>query len=279
LFKQTFEFRLSQIGVRVNPFGGSNRFNSHMLQRSRAKRKQPAGAPPAQGRSGGGAGAKRRPSLGRPATIDPNGDTRARILQAAEMLFAEHGFDAVSMRDITTLAKVNLASVNYHFGSKLALLAEVVGTRANFLVDERLRLLEGLRRDRQGRPKLEAVIEGFLRPSLEMSRQPGGANHMRLRARLAVERVGGNKAQFEQIFDASNEKVVDALEQALPDYPRAEIYWGFHCLLGIQNYTMANSGRIQHLSHGTCDPTDVEATLARIVPFIAHGFRALLRKR
>jgi AcrR family transcriptional regulator len=48
--------------------------------------------------------------------VDANADTRARILQAAEMLFAEHGFDAVSMRDITTLAKVNLASVNYHFG-------------------------------------------------------------------------------------------------------------------------------------------------------------------
>jgi AcrR family transcriptional regulator len=195
------------------------------------------------------------------------------------MLFAEHGFDAVSLRDITTLAKVNLASVNYHFGSKAALLAEVVGARANLLVAERLRLLAALRRDRQGRPRLEDVIESFLRPSLEMSRQPGGADHMRLRARLSVERVGMSKARFEQIFDASNEKVVDALAEALPDYPRAEVYWGFHCLLGIQNYTMANSGRIQHLSGGACDPTDVEATLARVVPFVAQGFRALGRRR
>lgn len=195
------------------------------------------------------------------------------------MLFAEHGFDAVSMRDITALAKVNLASVNYHFGSKRALLAEVVGSRAHLLVEARLRLLNALRRDKNGRPKLEDVIEAFLRPSLEMSRQPGGADHMRLRARLGVERVGESKAQFEQIFDASNEKIIDALAEALPDHPRAEIYWGFHCLLGIQNYTMANSGRIQHLSRGACDPTDVEATLARIVPFVANGFRALKRKR
>jgi hypothetical protein len=102
---------------------------------------------------------------------------------------------------------------------------------------------------------------------------------MRLRARLAVERVGVNKARFEQIFDDSNEKTVDALAEALPQYPRSEIYWGFHCLLGVQNYTMANSGRIQHLSRGSCDPTDVEATLARVVPFIAQGFRALNRER
>jgi AcrR family transcriptional regulator len=195
------------------------------------------------------------------------------------MLFAEHGFDAVSMRDITTLAKVNLASVNYHFGSKLSLLAEVVATRANMLVQERLRRLAALTRDKAGKPKLEAVIEAFLRPSLEMSRQPGGAHHMRLRARLAVERVGVNKARFEQIFDDSNEKTVDALAEALPQYPRSEIYWGFHCLLGVQNYTMANSGRIQHLSRGSCDPTDVEARLARVVPFIAQGFRALNRER
>jgi AcrR family transcriptional regulator len=248
-----------------------------MLQRSPAKRSRrprPLGAPAAKKGRGG-----RPRAPAKDAPVDPNADTRARILQAAEMLFAEHGFDAVSMRDITALAKVNLASVNYHFGSKLALLAEVVGKRANDLVAARLRALAALRRDRNGRPKLEDVIAGFLRPSLEMSRQPGGAYHMRLRARLAVERVGVNKAQFEQIFDASNEKVVDALAEALPDYPRAEIYWGFHCLLGIQNYTMANSGRIQHLSQGTCDPTDVEATLARVVPFIANGFRALNRKR
>lgn len=214
----------------------------------------------------------------KPPAVDPNADTRARILQAAEILFAEHGFDAVSMRDITTLARVNLASVNYHFGSKLALLSEVVGARASVLVAERQRLLAALRRDRHGRFRLEAVIEGFLRPSLEMSRQPGGADHMRLRARLAVERVGVSKAQFEQTFDESNAQFIDALAAALPDFPRAEIYWGFHCLLGIQNYTMANSGRIQHLSGLICDPTDVEATLARIVPFIANGFRALHRK-
>jgi AcrR family transcriptional regulator len=251
--------------------------NIRMLQRSRAKRNNPV--PPAAAPATAGPKTPRRRLPAKTAAVDPNGDTRQRILQAAEMLFAEHGFDAVSMRDITALAKVNLASVNYHFGSKLALLAEVVGMRANDLVAARLHALAGLRRDRAGRPKLEDVIEGFLRPSLEMSRQPGGANHMRLRARLAVERVGVNKAQFEQIFDASNEAVVDALAEALPDYPRAEVYWGFHCLLGIQNYTMANSGRIQHLSRRTCDPTDVEATLAHVVPFIANGFRALNRKR
>lgn len=202
-------------------------------------------------------------------------DTRARILQEAEALFAEHGFDAVSMRDLTARAGVNLAAVNYHFGSKQALLAAVFASRANALVEERLRLIDKLPRDKQGRPALEAVIEAFLRPSLEMSQQPGGTHHMRLRARLALERVGSGATQYPEIFDQSNGRYIDAICEALPALPRDEVYWGFHALLGIQNYTMANSGRIQHLSDGACDPTDVEATLTRLVPFIAAGFRAL----
>ncbi|HEX2216795.1 MAG TPA: TetR/AcrR family transcriptional regulator [Xanthobacteraceae bacterium] len=248
-----------------------------MLERTRTRRELLQRRDGATHKRAVPGGADKRGGLkGKPLALPA--DTRARILQTAEALFAEHGFDAVSMRDITTTARVNLASVNYHFGSKIALLSEVVGSRANELVEARLKLLAELPRDRQRRPRLEAVIAAFLRPSLEMSRQPGGANHMRLRARLAVERVGVSKSQFEHIFDQSNEKFVDALAEALPALPRAEIYWGFHCILGIQNYTMANSGRIQHLSRGACDPSEVEATLARIVPFIADGFRAL-RKR
>lgn len=243
-----------------------------MLDRSRAR----PGSPAAGKRT---AGAARRPAAaGKKPIIDFEADTRDRIIQASEALFAEHGFDAVSMRDITATARVNLAAINYHFGSKMALLEEVIASRAHLLVDERLKLLAELARDRHGRPKLEAVIEAFLRPSLEVSRHPGGAHHMRLRARMAVERIGVTKAQFEKIFDTSNEKFVDALAQALPDFPRAEIYWGFHCLLSIMTYTMANSGRIQHLSRGTCDPSEVEATLAHLVPFVAQGFRALAKR-
>lgn len=205
----------------------------------------------------------------------PAADTRARILQVAEELFAEHGFDAVSMRDLTAAAGVNLAAVNYHFGSKQALLAEVFEVRASALVADRLERLARLPRDRKGRPALEDVIEAFLRPSLEMSQLPGGAHHMRLRARLALERAGAGTTKYPGIFDQTNTLYVDALGEALPGVPRAALYWGFHALLGIQAYTMANSGRIQHLSGGACDPTDIEATLQRLVPFIAAGFRAL----
>jgi len=253
-----------------------------MLDRQRDPRAKPARSVKPASSAKPARGAKRAPTKRRntrqvspEASVDPEANTRERIMQAAEALFAEHGFDGVSMRDITATAKVNLASVNYHFGSKMALLAEVVASRANVLAEQRLKLLGEVERDRSGKPVLEGVIAAFLRPAFEMSLQPGGMHHMRLRARLAVERVGMTKSQFEQIFDTSNQQFIDALAEALPDCPRAEIYWGFHCLLGVVVYTMANSGRIQHLSNGACDPSDVEAMLARVVPFVAQGFHAL----
>ena len=56
-------------------------------------------------------------------------ETRTRLLDSAEQLFAERGIDATSLRAITTAAGANLASVNYHFGSKDELFREVVSRR------------------------------------------------------------------------------------------------------------------------------------------------------
>jgi AcrR family transcriptional regulator len=205
----------------------------------------------------------------------PLTDTRSRIIHAAESLFADRGFDAVSMRDITSAANVNLALVNYHFGSKQALLTEVVTKHAVEIVRQRLELLSRVPLDRDGRPRLEGVVEAFLRPAFELARHPSGAAYLRIRARLALERVGRAKAKFDKAYEAAHQKFIEALGQAMPALPRTQIYWGFHCLMGVTVYTMANSGRIRQLSGGDCDTSDVEEMLVHIIPFIVRGFRDL----
>ena len=62
-------------------------------------------------------------------------ETRDRILDAAERLFVEHGFEGTSMRMITGAANANLAAVNYHFGSKDALIQAVFRRGYQLLVD------------------------------------------------------------------------------------------------------------------------------------------------
>ena len=79
-------------------------------------------------------------------------DTRERILDAAERLFMAHGYEGTSMRQITGEAAVNLAAVNYHFGSKESLMQEVFRRRLDWLNEERLRVLDHMEADANGKP-------------------------------------------------------------------------------------------------------------------------------
>ncbi len=97
-------------------------------------------------------------------------DTRERILDAAEALFVEHGFEATSMRMITGRAGVNLASVNYHFGSKEALIQEVFRRRLTWLNEARLNALERFEQETRGAPlKAHQIVEAFFGVSLRMA--------------------------------------------------------------------------------------------------------------
>lgn len=203
----------------------------------------------------------------------PGETTRERILDAAGEMFAEHGVEGVSLRGLTGRAGVNLAAIHYHFGSKDALLAELFRRSSRPIVDWRLELLSKVRRDAAGRPVLEDVLEAFLRPALVSGRRQN-PTFVHLRARLALERGDAIRRILGEAFDESSRRIIEALAEALPDLPRQELYWRFHFLIGAMFYTMADSGRIQALSDGACDPGGSEETLKRMVATFAGVFRA-----
>ena len=206
----------------------------------------------------------------------PASDTKSRLLAVAERLFADHGFDGVSVRQLTTAAGVNLAAVNYHFGSKEGLLAAIFEQRCRPMNEERLRRLADCA-DRANRPPmLEQIIAAFIAPALASGgdRDGGRAAFTRLRATLSVEHNELARALIARYFDATSQRFVAALGRLVPHLSRAELYWRFHFLLGALYYSMINPGRIAHLSDGICDSGDVEAVLTQMVPFIAAGFRA-----
>ncbi len=203
----------------------------------------------------------------------PGALTRERILDAAKEMFAERGVEAVSLRELTLKAGVNLAAVHYHFGSKEGVLAEVFARSSKPIVKWRLDLLEKVRRHPDGRPVLEDVLEAFLRPSLQSGRRQN-ASFVQLRARLALERDDAIKRILSDAFNASSRQFLDAFAQALPGLPRDELYWRFHFLIGSMFYTMADSGRIQALSGGECDPSDTEEALRRLVKVFSGVFES-----
>ena len=206
---------------------------------------------------------------------DPRSDsTREKLIYSAEALFAERGFDGVSVRDIANAAGVNSALVGYYFRGKEGLFSEVYTRHCEPLKRERERLLIEFAKG-EGGLSLERVIEAFIRPSLEVTTDSNGrSGFIRLRAILSAE----NSALLEQLvaqnFDASSGMFVEALAKCLPDLSRDEIYWRFHFLLGTIYYTGAGPQRIRILSGGRCDPSDPKATTKHLVPFLAAGFRA-----
>ena len=197
---------------------------------------------------------------------------RQRLLDAGERLFAAHGWNGVSIRALAAEADVTLSALNYHFGEKENLLAEIFAARAAPIATERLRLLAVI--EATGAPTLEAVIEAFLRPALTVSSQFGGEAFVKLRARLATEPEAFSRRILATAFDESSGAFIAALQTALPELPPADLAWRFHFLLGTMFYTMANPGRIQSLTAGACDPGDTAAALLHLVPFVAAGFRA-----
>jgi AcrR family transcriptional regulator len=234
------------------------------VKRGASPAKRPRAKP---ARIGAVAGPERKP------TASPS--VRERILEVAERMFAEHGMAGVGLRAITTEAGVNLASIAYHFGSKDGLLEALFAQRAAPIAQERLRLLEQVRAA-QTKPTLEQVLDAFLRPALTLGVQPqfGGPAFVKLRARLGIEPESLARKILSKAFDLSSRVFIDALAAAVPDMPRGEIEWRFHFMLGTMFYTMANTGRIQSLTDGRCDPGKVNDALGHMIPFLAAGFRS-----
>src|SRR5512135_2832638 len=116
--------------------------------------------------------------------------TKERILDTAETLFMEHGFEATSLRAITAAAAVNLAAVNYHFGSKEELFQAVLTRRLDPMNQRRLALLDRFERDTAATPlSCERIIVALFIPALELARDPelGGKNFLRLLGRAYAD--------------------------------------------------------------------------------------------
>lgn len=206
-----------------------------------------------------------------------NKDTKSGILDAAEELFANRGPNATSLRQVISKAKVNLAAVHYHFGSKESLLHAVMARRLVPLNAERLALLEDYERAAGKRPvPLPKVLEALVGPALRLSRDPdkGGDRFMRLLGRCVLEPDEQIQGLLNTQFHYVLERFRPALQRALPNLPSDEFFWRIHFLVGAMAHTMADSERLRDISGGLCDPDDTEGMVRRLVTFLSAGLKA-----
>ena len=217
-----------------------------------------------------------------PLTQDPTDDTeeaqaatKAAVFNAAERLFALHGFQNVSVRDISAEAKVNLASVNYHFGSKDSLLFEIFRKRTAELNRERARMLHEAAAQDGAKPTVRDILRAYFTPPL---RWASPDNVRRISVQFIIRARSEGNAEMREVLrnDVSHlERFANALVAARPDLPKEDVYWRLHFVLGmVHNNRFAEFDRLHHLSGGITREQDVEGLLSRMLDFAEAGFMA-----
>lgn len=202
-------------------------------------------------------------------------DARTHLLDAAEELFAQHGFVATSTRMVARVAGINLGSLHYYFASKEALYLAVFQRRGRPVVAERMRLLAREQARHGDAPvPLPALIRCFVEPFLAGPLQRHAPAFVQLHCRLAAEPVELAMQVRSSIYNESTHAFVQAFRRTLTDLPEEVLYWRLHFMIGAFTYSLAHSGRLEFISGGQCTSSDTGAALAQILPFLESGLRA-----
>jgi AcrR family transcriptional regulator len=202
--------------------------------------------------------------------------TKQRLIEAAEMLFADEGFDRVSVRDITNKAGANVAAVNYHFGSREGLVAVVMARYINPVTEERIARLDALERRAAGKPlAIEEILEAFIRPFTTQVRRSELSEKLffKLMGRMFGQQGCELPPLVENLFITMVTRFHKAFSKALPGLSAEEIWWRMHLMSGSMIHTMAHSDKVQRMSGGEAGTPTTEQTLSRFIRFAAAGMR------
>ena len=201
-------------------------------------------------------------------------DRRAAILLAAERLFAEHGYHAVSIRQIAQEAEVPLALVGYYFGQKHelfhAIFAHWRGTIA-----ERLALLAEAEAGPRDAQYLRRIVHAFVQPVLQLRASDEGEHYALLVARELLYRTPGTEQVLADFFDPMAHAFIAALQAACPGSTRAQTAWAYQFTMGALLHHLIDH-RVERLSGGVNVPHDPQAA-PLITAFITAGIAALLQ--
>ena len=206
--------------------------------------------------------------MARPA----NFSTKDRILGAAEELFALHGFAATSLRQVTGLAAVNIAAVNYHFGSKENLVNEVFRRRMDEMSERRMNELRLAQETHPG--ELEPILAAFVEPALAMAQdRHGGGAFIRVIARAYAESNDSLRKFLSDQYGHVLREFAKALAGCMPGLGKEALYWRLDFLSGALTYAMADFGLIKRPS-GVSEATHRQRAAKALIRFAAAGFQA-----
>jgi AcrR family transcriptional regulator len=205
-------------------------------------------------------------------------DTKKNILDAAEALFSFHGYRGTTMRAITDRAGVNLAAVNYHFGSKRSLLEEVIKRRLIPLNQIRMERLQRVRENahKKGRsPDIRQVLLAFIEPTLQFRESsPGAKNFFTFIGRSFTDPDDTVRQVFLKFIKSIFQLLSEITSEALPGHPREQVFWRLMFSMGALFHTINICGNMRTDLMGVKIKTDTEYLVNMIIPYVTAGMKA-----
>ena len=206
--------------------------------------------------------------------------TKNKILDAAEQLFADKGFNGTSLREITSQAEVNLAAVNYHFGSKKELIKAVMSRYMNELSPRLESSLQAINQQ-AGQPTLVNVFSAFVEPLLSLNefQENGTSNFLQLLGRGYTDSQGFLRWFLTTQYPNVIAYFVNAVQKAYPELTAEEMFWRLHFTMGTIVFTMSSSDALIDIAQNDFDKKiDIAGVIEQVIPYVAAGVAAPVLK-
>ena len=198
--------------------------------------------------------------------------TRERLLRTAERMFAQFGFEGVSVRDLAAEADVDLALINYHFKSKNKLFEAVLSARMDFINEHRKKRIQSL----PDTYTLSDIVSCFLDPFHEKLNSDDTGYRYFADLTLQVASLDRYR-EFRQVhLDEVALMIVNAFAGLYPDADRRALFWAYNCLVSGLGQIITGSDRLAVLSNGTCDVRDLDTAFALWHTYSVAGINAVI---
>jgi AcrR family transcriptional regulator len=200
------------------------------------------------------------------------------ILDTAEALFAESGYNGVTLNQVAHAAGVDTSLMRYYYGDKEQLFQAVFRRRGPEINELRLMAMSRYRDSAGKNIALEGVIDAFIRPVLlKVTEDEGWRNYMAIVAYVNSSRGPLSKLMGETFHYVSREFIAD-LRRIYPRVAETELYWSYHFVTGAFTFSLGQTHRMDVLSNKLISSTDSMAILERFPIVLAAGIRALCER-
>ena len=203
--------------------------------------------------------------------------TKARLLKTAEKLFASHGFAGVTMRGVASMAQTNIASANYHFGTKEAMVLEMLESKIEPINNKRKQRLAEAKHNSPNDPLTTSdIFRALILPVGEEVQKQffNQSSIVNIISRSFTEPASFLEKIHKRFFGELSQIFIDELKLTYPDANEDDIYWNFHFAIASMLGAFAQHRRIKDLTQGRCNENAISEMIKRLIKFVSSGFEA-----